>query len=71
MEEAKNLSTLLDLFADSTGIQINHAKSAFVEFKLDPEEELQRSEALGTPIRSLPMQYLGLPLRRGRMSSIN
>ena len=32
MEEAKNLSTLLDLFADVSGLQINHSELAFMDF---------------------------------------
>ena len=67
MEEARNLSTILDLFADFSGLQINRAKSAFVGFELTHEESLQCLEALGTPIGTLPMRYLGLPLTRGRM----
>ena len=67
MEEARNLSTILDLFADFFGLQINRAKSAFVGFELTHEESLQCLEALGTPIGTLPMRYLGLHLMRGRM----
>ena len=70
MEEARNLSTLLDLFVNFLGLQINCAKSAFVGFDLTLEEELQCSEALGTPIKNLPMRYLGLPLNKGIMSGI-
>ena len=32
VEEARNLSTQLDLFTDFSGPQINHAKSAFLSF---------------------------------------
>ena len=39
VEEARNLSTLLDLFTDFSGLQINHTKSAFAGFGLAQEEE--------------------------------
>ena len=68
VEEAKNLSTLLDLFADFWGLQINRAKSAFVGFSLAEEECLQCLEALGTPIGSLHMQHLSLSLKKGRLT---
>ena len=55
VEEAKNLSILLDLFSDFLGLQINRIKLAFLGFRLTQEEELKCSEALGTPGGSLPM----------------
>ena len=63
VEESRNLSTLLDLFVGFTGLKINCTKSAFIGFGLAQEVELQCSEALGTLSGSLPMRYLGLPLR--------
>ena len=68
MEEAKNLSTILDLFVDFSGLQINRAKSAPVGFGLTHEDKLQCWEAFGTPIGNLPIRYLGLPLKKGRTS---
>ena len=55
VEEARHLSTILDLFADFSGLQINRAKSDFVGFGLTQEESLQCSEALGTSIGTLPI----------------
>ena len=40
VEEARHLSTLLDLFTDFLGLQINRVKSAFVSFSLTHEEGL-------------------------------
>ena len=71
MEEARNLSSLLDLFADFSSLQINRVKSAFVGFGLTHEEGFQCPGALGTPIGSLPMRYLGLPLKKGKMLGTN
>ena len=67
VEEAKNLSSLLNVFADCSGLHINRAKSEFVTFGLSREEELQCSRALMTPVGSLPMKYLGLPLSTGKI----
>ena len=67
VEEARDLSTLLDLFPDFASLQINWAKSAFVGFGLTQEDKKQCLEALGTPIGSLPMRYLGLPQKKGRL----
>ena len=66
MKETRNLSTLLNLFADFLGLEINRTKLALVGFGLTHEAVLQCSEALGTPIGNLPMRYLGLPLKKGK-----
>ena len=54
VEKARNLSTILDLFADFSGLQINRAKSTFVGFGVTQDECLPCSEALGMPRGSLP-----------------
>ena len=48
MEAVKNLSLILNLFANVPGLQINRGKSAVVYFGLSSEEEVQCSQALGT-----------------------
>ena len=63
-EEAKNRSVLMELFANCLGLRVNRAKSMLVPFNLTPEEEAKCSNALGTPIKNLPIQYLGLPLTK-------
>ena len=40
VEEVRNLSTLLDLFANFSNLQINRAKLVFVGFGLTQEESL-------------------------------
>ncbi|XP_078429384.1 uncharacterized protein LOC144701450 [Wolffia australiana] len=62
VEEAKNLAALLRLFANCSGLHINRGKSEFVGFGLSMEEETQCASALETPVGSLPMRYLRLPL---------
>ena len=41
VEEARNLSTILDLFTNFSSLQIYCAKSAFVGFELTQEESLE------------------------------
>ena len=67
MEEAKNLSALLDVFADCLGLCLNREKSEFKGFGLSQEEESLCSHALGTPVGVLPMRYLGLPFAAGQL----
>ena len=65
------MSTLLELFTDFSGLQINRTKSAYIGFRLAQEKEFYCSKALGTPIRSLPMRYLGLSLTWTKMTKTN
>ena len=67
VEEAKNLSALLDVFPDCSGLCLNRDKSEFKGFGLSHEEETLCSHALGTPVGALPMRYLRLPLSTGQM----
>ena len=52
MEEAKNLSMLLNLFVDCSSLQINCNKSPLIVFRLS-QEEVQFSMALGMQIGAL------------------
>ena len=67
MEEAKNLSALLDVFADCSGLRLNREKSEFMGFVLSQDEESQCSGTLGTPMGTMPIRYLGLPLSTGQL----
>ena len=67
MEEAKNLSILLDVFAGFSGLRLNREKSEFTGFGLSQDKESQCSCALGTPMGTLPIRYLGLPLSTGQL----
>ena len=69
VEEARNLSTVLDLFVVFSGLQIDCTKSTFLGFGQTLDEERQCSGVLGTPIRHLSMWYLDLPLLWGRTLS--
>ena len=67
VEEAENLSTLLNMFADCLGLQVNEAKSVFVSFGMSMMEEANCASAFGTPIGTLPIRYLGFPLSGGHL----
>ena len=64
---AHTLSQMMDIFADLSGLQLNRAKSSFLGFRLVTEETRRYAEILATPIETLPIQYLGLPLTDRRL----
>ena len=71
VEEARNLPTLLDLFADFLPMQLNRAKSTFVEFGLLQDEMVDFSTTIGVPTWTTHMHYLGLSLMRDQILSTN
>ena len=66
---AHTLSQMMDIFADFSGLQLNRAKSSFVGFGLATEELRHCAEILATPIETLPIRYLGLPLTDRRLKT--
>ena len=61
-ETAQTLLIMMDIFSDFSGLRLNRAKSTLVGFGLSAEELSGSSQILETPIGSLPIQYLGVPL---------
>ena len=59
---AHTLSTMMDIFSDFSGLQLNRAKSSFIRFRLSPEKLAGCSRILATPVDTLPIRYLGVPL---------
>ena len=59
---ARTLSMMMDVFTDISGLQLNRAKSTVVGFNLSAEELSRCAETLVSPIGTLPLRYLGLPL---------
>ena len=53
---------MMDIFSDFSRLQLNRAKSTFVGFRLSTEEASRCAKLLATPIGTLPVRYLGLPL---------
>ena len=64
---ARTLCLLMEFFTDFSGLQLNRAKSMIVGFGLSAEELSQCAEILATPIGTLPIRYLGLPLTDRRL----
>ena len=54
---------------DFSSLQLNRAKSSLVGFGLAIEELQRYAEILTTPIETLPIRYLGLPLTDRRLKT--
>lgn len=66
---AAKVSMLMEIFSDLSGLKLNRAKSSVIGFGMSTEELACCSQALSTPTKTLPIQYLGLPLTSGRLSA--
>ena len=64
---AHTLSLMMEVFTDFSGLQLNRAKSMIVGFGLSSEELSRCAEILATPIETLPLRYLGIPLTDRRL----
>jgi hypothetical protein len=61
-QAAHKLKSILQLFQEATGLQINFQKTTLITLNIQPTEEQQIAAALDTTISSFPQTYLGLPL---------
>ena len=59
---AQTLSIMMDIFSYFSGLRLNRAKFTLVGFSLSAEELSGCSQILETPIGTLPIRYLGVPL---------
>ena len=59
---ARTLFSMMDIFSNFFGLQLNKDKSIFVGFGLSTEEVSRCAQHLATLIGALPIQYLGLLL---------
>ena len=64
---AHHVSIMLDIFSNFSGLQLNRGKSSVVDIGLSSEELVRVSAMLATPVTSLSLLYLGLPLAEGRL----
>ena len=62
-----HVSTMLDIFSDFSGLQLNRSKSSVVGIGLASEELARVYVVLATPVASFLIRYLGLPLAEGRL----
>lgn len=60
---------MLELFEDFSGLAANYSKYLFIPFSLLVEETSGMAIELKTPIGSLPLNCLGLPLSEGQIIS--
>ena len=66
-ETAQTLLIIMDIFSDFSGLRLNRAMSTLVGFGLSTEELSGCSQILETPIGTLPIRYLGVPLVHRRL----
>ena len=59
---ARTRSSMMDIFSDFSGLQLNRANYIFVGFGLSTKEVSRCAEHLATPIEALPVWYLSLLL---------
>ena len=58
---------MMEIFSSFSNLHLNRAKSTFVGFGLSMAEMTLCAGILETPIRVLPIQYLGMPLSERRL----
>ena len=62
---------MMEIFSDFFGLHLNKAKSTLVGFGLSTSKLAQCAGILGTPIGTLPIWYLGLPLIERRLRTLD
>jgi hypothetical protein len=67
MDEARALHHMINIFGELSSLRLNRDKSSLVCFGLSEEEQGALVVVLMSPRISLPIRYLGLPLRCTRM----
>ena len=58
----RHLKTLLDTFAESTGLKVNYHKSSIIPINVQDGDVNALATALGCQVASMPFTYLGLPM---------
>ena len=64
---AHHIVTMMDIFSDFSGLQLNRSKFSVIGIGLAAVELARVSAVLATPVASFPIRYLGLPLTEGRL----
>jgi len=62
LTEVQHLKTLLDIFAESTGLKVNYHKSSIIPINVQDGDVNALATALGCQVASMPFTYLGLPM---------
>ena len=58
----QHLKSLLDIFAESTGLKVNYHKSSIIPINVQYGDVNALASALGCQVASMPFTYLGLPM---------
>jgi hypothetical protein len=56
------LKAILETFAQSTGLRVNHGKSCLVPMNMDIEQAENLAGVFGCKLQDMPFTYLGLPM---------
>jgi hypothetical protein len=70
-QEAQKLNSILADFIEASGMSLNLDKSKLYFFNTPPSVQHHISRLLGIPRRSLPSNYLGIPLSGAAASNIS
>ena len=68
VEEATAAIGLLQLFGNASGLHYNLTKSSVSPIRCEGIDLQPILEVLACPVREFPIQYLGLPLKIGRLT---
>jgi hypothetical protein len=63
VRESQALYHMVNIFGEISCLKLNGGKSSLVCFGMNGNEQSAISSLLGTPLVSLPIKYLGLPLK--------
>ena len=61
------MATMMDIFSDYSGLQLNRSKSSVLGIRLDATKLARVSIVLATPVASIRICYLGLLLAEDRL----
>ena len=56
------LKSLLNTFADSTGLHVNYSKSSMIPINVSPEKTENLAQTFGCTVGTMLFTYLGLPM---------
>jgi hypothetical protein len=56
------LKSLLNSFAESTGLRVNYRKSQMIPINVSPDRMQCLASTFGCTVATLPFTYLGLPM---------
>ncbi|XP_020251185.1 uncharacterized protein LOC109828640 [Asparagus officinalis] len=62
------LKTILYIFEELSGLGINYSKSSLIHFGRNTQRGIDLALVINCKVGSLPIKYLGLPLKCGKLS---